>query len=281
MQLVEGFEQKGHHVYMDNLYTSIPLFESLMRAGIGACGTVRINRRGLPTEIKKTIKKGEVVHNKKNGILALKWKDKRDVSMLSTIHNHSMVIKRRRTRLAAGGFEEIQKPLVVDQYNSFMGGVDRNDQLLSYYGFAHRTVKWWKRLFLHLLDIAVINSYTMYTESRQDKRLLTHKEFRISLAKALLFQSGEPVEALPHQPGLVETQPYLRLTERHFLEHTPSLPCGQPQCYECSVCTYKKGRGRVRTTFRCKQCQVALCVVPCFELYHTKTDPTRHLPTNP
>jgi hypothetical protein len=61
-------------------------------------------------------------------------------------------------RLAAGGFEEIQKPLVVDQYNSFMGGVDRNDQLLSYYGFAHRTVKWWKRLFLHLLDIATKSS---------------------------------------------------------------------------------------------------------------------------
>ena len=29
----------------------------------------------------------------------------------------------------------------------------------------------------------------------------------------------------------------------------------------------KKGRKRVTTTYRCKQCKVPLCVVPCFELY--------------
>ena len=111
MQLVQGYEQKGHHIYMDNLYSSIPLFKSVRSAGFGACGTVRPKRKGLP---KESIKKGEVVHGKQEGILALKWKDKREVRMLTTVHDHSVVSK-RRTRLAVGGFQEIQKPYCVDQ----------------------------------------------------------------------------------------------------------------------------------------------------------------------
>ena len=38
--------------------------------------------------------------------------------------------------------EEVRKPVVVERYNEFMGGVDTGDQLLSYYGFSHRTLKW-------------------------------------------------------------------------------------------------------------------------------------------
>ncbi len=30
-------------------------------------------------------------------------------------------------------------------------------------------------------------------------------------------------------------------------------------------------------TFKCKQCDLPMCVVPCFELYHTKVDPQRYL----
>ena len=68
-----------------------------------------------------------------NTMMALKWMDKRQVCMLTTIHDDSMMTKIRRTRRAEGGQEEIKKPVVVEQYNRFMGGVDRSDQLLSYY----------------------------------------------------------------------------------------------------------------------------------------------------
>ena len=33
---------------------------------------------------------------------------------------------------------------MVGRYNTFMGGVDKTDQLLSYYDLNHRTVKWYK-----------------------------------------------------------------------------------------------------------------------------------------
>ena len=27
------------------------------------------------------------------------------------------------------------------------------DQMVLYYGFAHRSIKWWKRVLFHLLDV--------------------------------------------------------------------------------------------------------------------------------
>ena len=46
-----------------------------------------------------------------------------------------------------------------------MGEVDEADQLISYYGFSHRTVKWWRRVLFHLLDVAVVNTYIIYCQS--------------------------------------------------------------------------------------------------------------------
>ena len=170
LELAKGLENRGHNLYCDNnYYTSIPLFSSLQRLGFGACGTVRSNRRGVPKEVTTTkLAKGEVLTAQADhGILAMQWKDKRAVTLLSTIHDDSMVSKVRRTRLAPGGREEISKPHLVEEYNTYMGGVDKSDQLLSYYGFSHRTVKWWRRAFYHLLDVASVNAFILYTESNQ------------------------------------------------------------------------------------------------------------------
>ena len=84
------------------------------------------------------------------------------------------------------GIEEVQKPVMVEQYNTYMGGVDKSDQLLSYYGYCHRTVKWWRRAFFHLVDNAIVNAYILYRLSEQSGRKLDHKHFRIELAKQLL-----------------------------------------------------------------------------------------------
>ena len=120
------------------------------------------------------------------GILALKWQDKQPVVMLSTIHHDSWVTKRRQTRLVAGGSEEIEKRTMVEKYNMYMGGVDKGDQLMSYYGFSHRTVKWWRCAFFHLFENAIVNAYILYRLFVQDGRKLDHKQFRIELAKQLL-----------------------------------------------------------------------------------------------
>ena len=81
------------------------------------------------------------------GVLALQWIDKRPVNMLSTIHDRSLISKQWQSRNAPSGIEEVLKPRMGEEYSKHMGGVDKADQLLSYYGFCHCTVKWWRWLF--------------------------------------------------------------------------------------------------------------------------------------
>ena len=178
--------------------------------------------RGLPPELKENLSKGEVCSMAIDEcMVALKWADKPQVSMLSTVHDVSMMTKTRRTRLVQGGREEVRKPLMIEEYNRFMGGVDKSDQLLSYYGFAHRTVKWWRQAFFHLVDLAVVNAYIMYTEAPHSGRRFTHEQFRIELSQGLLLcvavntmdnapcTSGPTPRPLPPQQSVIALDAYL------------------------------------------------------------------------
>ena len=143
LKLVSGLENKGHHLYCDNYYSSPELFLRLKALGFGACNTTRTSRHGNPASFKLTASmgRGQEKSTSSDGLLALQWQDKRKVTMISTIHDDSMVSQRGRTRLAEGGIEEIMKPEVISEYNTYMRGVDKSDQLLSYYPFTHRTLK--------------------------------------------------------------------------------------------------------------------------------------------
>ena len=83
----------GYIVFTDNFYTSPALFKDLADHGFGACGTARKDQRGIPQHFTGAcLKKGEVLSTRDD---ALKWRDKRDVLMLSTYHDNSMVEKKQ------------------------------------------------------------------------------------------------------------------------------------------------------------------------------------------
>ena len=130
-----------------------------------------------------------------------------------------------------------------------------------------------------LIDAAIVNSYIMYCQKHQGRHL-THENFRVELAKDLLraARTQAPSTDSPHGPHRQILSPVSRLTERHFPGQLERSAAGKQLQRDCAVCSNRKGRGRKTTTYYCKQCDVPLCVVPCFELYHTKTDPQRYLP---
>ena len=52
---------KGYNIYLDNWYSSSGLFVQLLQAGTNVCGTVRLNRKGMPLDFsKKKMKCGEI-----------------------------------------------------------------------------------------------------------------------------------------------------------------------------------------------------------------------------
>ena len=132
-RLVKPYLKKGHKLFVDNYYTSPILFHDLRELGTGGCGTLRANRKGVPDDIKSVkLKKGESVAMT-NGILQiLKWKDKRDVHMCTSIHNAEFRNMEKNDRNTG---QPIQKPVAILDYNKYMGAVDRCDQMISYPAF--------------------------------------------------------------------------------------------------------------------------------------------------
>lgn len=90
---------REHHVYIDNWYNSPALFDYLHSMGFGACGSLRLTHKGVPDILKQKMKlnKHETISAPAGKSLVTIWMDKRQVAMISTIHDDSTVpIQRRR-----------------------------------------------------------------------------------------------------------------------------------------------------------------------------------------
>ena len=66
-----------------------------------------------------------------------KWKDKRDVLMISNAHIQKMAtVTNQRSN-------EKQKPSMVKDYNNSMSSIDHSDQMLSYHSGLRKTLRWY------------------------------------------------------------------------------------------------------------------------------------------
>ncbi|KAL0278099.1 UNVERIFIED_CONTAM: hypothetical protein PYX00_000008 [Menopon gallinae] len=75
---------------------------------------------------KKKLQRGEIfAKENENGITLMKWKDKRDVLLLSTKHSIETAIVRRKG-------DDFVKPKLVIDYNEAKCSVDLSDQMTAY-----------------------------------------------------------------------------------------------------------------------------------------------------
>ena len=144
MHLMECLMNQDYSLTIDNHYTSPKLLVDLYDKRTAAFGTVRTNRLGMPADFQvkpdgTPLAPGETTIFTNDKLLAISWKDKKNVNMLSNIHSGALsnVLKRR-----AG--EKYRKPQVIFDHNSTMGGVDLKDQMVHYYTYFWKTHKWYK-----------------------------------------------------------------------------------------------------------------------------------------
>ena len=50
----------------------------------------------------------------------------------------------------------------ISDYNKYMGGVDRTHQLLQPYEIARKSLKWYKKLAIHFLQLAMLHSFLLF-----------------------------------------------------------------------------------------------------------------------
>ena len=145
-----------------------------------------------------------------------------------------------------------------------MLGVDKLDQLISYYSFTHKSVKWWRKVFFWLIEVAVVNSYVIHKENREKnkEKPLTHLAYRRSLIDVLT----EPLRSIPRCPSGPRVQP----TEERLQDKQHYLKKEEKRT-DCIVCSDRSGQ-RHLTHFRCSTCKDSppLCPTECFKKYHTQ-----------
>ena len=270
-----GVLDKGHRIYMDNFYTSPELLEELLYRDTLACGTVRLNRSGLPKAITKKTKlqKYECCFRRTydsdtqepGPLLCIKWCDKRQVTLLSTIHTASEGWTGKCDRTEQRN--PIYKPTAILDYNKNMSGVDLSDQMMMYYSFLRKSCKWWRKLFFHLFEMLLLNAYTLNRKFGVKK--MSHSSYREAIAMHLL---GSAVTV----PQNAETAPCERLQPGHFPVPLPKRN-GKVTGLRCSVCSVSAGRAKAKglcirrksSSFKCGKCNVVMCIYPCFEIHHS------------
>ena len=266
LSLMEGLLKEGRTLYVDNFYSSVTLARKLLENKTYVCGTLRKDRKGNPgCVVNKKLKRGEVFGKENSeGIKVLKWRDKQDVLMLSTIPEHTD----EKVRVSNRRGTETLKPQCVLDYNAAKKGVDYSDQMGAYYSPLCRVRKWYKKAaFELLLGTSVVNSLILFNKYYATQKL-SMKQFRESLVFSIL--TGKSTECVRREPSIEGTR-----SEHALFELPGSSRSVRKRCRGCydlisqnegSAVASAKAR-RVKTV--CNQCEGKphFCL-SCFERTH-------------
>ncbi|KAG7468535.1 hypothetical protein MATL_G00143720 [Megalops atlanticus] len=195
-------------------------------------------------------------------LLFVKWMDTREVSVCSTIHTAytgDAVQRRVKSRQGVWTTESFPCPSPVMDYNKFMGGMWNitRSWLFQYHTTQHKTLKWYRKLFLHFLDIAATNAYILHKELVQQDSM-THTAFMEELT-AQLCGVPQKTPAKKASGVHVPVSGAELVTDRRM-----KATAGRKTCVHCGM----HRRKQTKTPWKCKACDVYLCLQPdrnCFE----------------
>ena len=245
----------------------------------------RENRKYYPKDliVKATeVERGYYDYGSSGPLLACVWRDKRIIHFLTTINvaepsSEPAAVRRVTILDDQVVYQQVVCPPCVPDYQQYMRETDVGDQMMGYYQVGGRSLKRWKRGFWYLLDVALLNTYIVYTHDKVVRKSSDRDlEFRIALAEDLIGtftsrrQAGRPRSLeQPQQQHMP-----LRLDSSQL--HLPLYSDSKRDCVVCAKARVEAGLprtvGRHRSSIMCKACNMYLCLDKerlCYEKYHT------------
>ena len=163
-------------------------------------------------------------------------------------------------------------PSSVMDCNKHMGGVDLSVQLIQYFTTQHKTMEWYRKLFLSFLDIAAMNAYIIHNElaSQRQQEALTHKAFMKELTAQLCGVSKKTShKETPNTQVSCDHVPVPVTSQSSDVRRKRATP---DQRQTCQLCRMNNGK-QYKTSWKCQVCDVSLCLQldrNCFEEWHKR-----------
>ena len=181
--------------------------EKLLAEDLTVAGTLRKTKPEIPIIMQpsKTKERYSSEFGFKNNMTIMSYVPNKGkaVILLSTMHNDKSI---------HDGLKK--KPEIISYYNQTEGGVDTMDKMVRHYSCKRKTKRWPMVLWYNMLDVAVMNAYTLFKG--------VHPEYMngVNHKRRLFLKELVKEFAIPHMTWH-QKQPALK---RHVKE--ASTKCG-------------------------------------------------------
>lgn len=249
LRLCQPIYGSGRNVTADNWFTSIELVEELRSRSLSYVGTIKKNKRQIPTEF--IIGAGRAVNSslfgfRKNLTMASYIPKKgKCVILVSSLHEDKSIDPDTRDK---------QKPSIITYYNSTKGGVDTTDKLCASYNVARNVRRWPMVIFFAMINMSGINAQVIYFGNDED--VVRRKVFLKKLSHELVLPqiSRRSASTSGIHRSLQDNLKRFRPQEEE--ENQDDNVVGSKR-KRCQTCTMK----RRLTKYNCENCKKPICLI--------------------
>ena len=264
--LIKSLRNKGHIIFADNYFNTIPLMRHLMVEGYGLVGTFRADRiQDCPLPSKSATKKNEKgffqgYREEGSGVELVVWNDNGAVNIGSNCFSIEPIDGAKRWSQAEKKFVTVPRPHMIALYNHSMGGTDQMDQQLSTYRPFIRNKKWYWPFFTFSLGVALYNSWLLYRMLERDCSYLDHLR---AIARSYIQAYSHEKRIFSNTRQFHNSRVAKRVDASIRFDGTNHLigPSRKTRCAQCGKTVEKK----------CTKCGVNLHD-RCFSVFHGLTN---------
>lgn len=169
LRLTDGYGGKDRILFTDQYFTSPSLMRALKERDIRLCGAVSAHRKGMPPISggqTDSLKQGEWIQRQKGDMIFAAWQSRR---LLRLLYNHCSPsgVSSQECWVSGGSKFIIPCPSAVNDYFIHARDVDVLSQLHYGYRTGRNSMRCWPRLAWWLLDVCIVNAYTLWAKQQQ------------------------------------------------------------------------------------------------------------------
>ena len=177
--------------------------------------------------------------------------------------------KVQRRKKGSKDKDDVPCPNVIKLYNYHMDRVDLVDQKKGTYQFDRRSkIKYYIRIIFDLVDVAINNSFIVYTKlcnENAELPTMDSRTFRRIIARTLIGNFCSRKKSIPSF-SIATSCRRSKYGQACWPKHTMEKAGVRKRCWWC---TSKKVQNRAHN--KCVECGMHLCFVKgrdCFKAYH-------------